>query len=252
MGYVLITGGSSGIGFELAHKFARCGHNLILVSSNSKRLKAAQNLIKSEYNISVLAVEINLADINAAQDLYQYLQKENLQIDILINNAGFGLIGHSTEIDLLKDKELMILNMITPVLLCKLILKEMYQLKKGKILNIASTAAFQPGPYNSTYFASKSFLLSYTRAIRYEAAQKGVQVSALCPGTTNTPFFRREGLKTPSYAMKASKVADAAYYGLMQNKEIIIPGAINKVLRIIPQAIKVPFIAWLKTMKEDC
>lgn len=246
MGYVLITGGSAGIGLELARIFAERGHNLILVSSCETRLKSAQKEIKTQYSVSVLAIESDLTKIDAAQNLYHYLKSTNTQIDILINNAGFGLIGDSSEIDLLKDQQLMMLNMITPVSLCKLFLNDMYRRKRGKILNIASTAAFQPGPYNSTYFASKSFLLSYTRAIRHESAGKGVQVCALCPGTTKTDFFLKEGIKTPFYAMSPVKVAQAAYKGLFRNKEIIIPGIINQLVRIIPSSLKTPIVAKFK------
>jgi len=122
----------------------------------------------------------------------------------------------------------------------------MYDRGSGKILNTASIGAFQPGPYSSTYFASKAFVLSYSRAIRYEAKKKGVQVCAVCPGATKTDFFNKEGLKTPAYAVSAEKVAKSAYRQLMRNIEVSIPGFIIKVMHLFPTRVKMSFVAKLK------
>ena len=122
----------------------------------------------------------------------------------------------------------------------------MYKKGRGKILNVASTGAFQPGPYTSTYFASKSFVYSYSRAIRREAAARGVGVSTLCPGTTRTKFFEKEGKKTPVWAMSAEKTAKVAIDGLMQNKDVIVPGVINNILRIVPSCVKMYFVGLMK------
>lgn len=138
------------------------------------------------------------------------------------------------------------LNVTTPVCLCKLFLRDMYENGRGKILNVASTGAFQPGPYTSTYFASKSFLYSYSRAIRQEAAARGVIVSTLCPGTTRTKFFEKAGQKTPIWAMSAEKTAKIAVDGLMRNRGIIVPGVINNILRIVPSGVKMYFVEMLK------
>ena len=133
-----------------------------------------------------------------------------------------------------------------PVCLCKLFLRDMYEKGRGKILNVASTGAFQPGPYTSTYFAGKSFIYSYSRAIRQEAAVRGVVVSTLCPGTTRTKFFEKEGLKTPIWAMSAERTAKIAVDGLMRGRGVIVPGIINNVLRLIPSEIKMYFVGVLK------
>ena len=163
-----------------------------------------------------------------------------------MNNAGFGLVGATNEIDLKQDEQMIIINTLNLVILTKLFIAEMYKCGQGKILNVASTGAFQPGPYTSTYFASKAFVLSYSRAIRYEAKSKGVQISTLCPGATRTNFFVREGTVTPTNSMTAEKVAQIAFSGLMKNKEIIIPGLKNRLLQLFPTKIKMISVARMK------
>lgn len=163
-----------------------------------------------------------------------------------MNNAGFGLIGRSETIDLCKDEKLMVLNMITPTQLCKLFILDRKG-KGGRILNVASTGAFQPGPYTAVYYASKAYLLSYSRAIRYEA-DKDIHISTLCPGSTRTHFFEKMGKPIPPMALSASRVARIAYKGLMKDKEIIIPGMMNKLNRWVPIKIK---MAVIKRMKAN-
>lgn len=138
------------------------------------------------------------------------------------------------------------LNMLTPVKLTKLFLPDMERRQRGYILNVASTGAFQPGPYNSTYYASKAFLYSYSRAICKELKEKGIVVSTLCPGTTGTGFFVRAGVKTPFFAMKPERVAAAAYAGLRKERDVIVPGALNQVLRIVPAGVKLNAVAKMK------
>ena len=164
----------------------------------------------------------------------------------MVNNAGFGLAGPSEKIDVKNDEKLLYLNMTAPTILCKLFLRDMYKRRKGSILNVASTAAFQPGPYNATYFASKSYIYSYSRAIRYEAKRYGVSVCTLCPGTTRTKFFVKEGIKTPMWAMPAGKVAEYAIDGLEKDKAVIIPGNMNKIFKIIPSGVKLAAVAVMK------
>jgi short-subunit dehydrogenase len=126
----------------------------------------------------------------------------------------------------------------------------MYKRKQGKILNVASIGGFQPGPYTSTYFASKAFVINYSRAIRFEARKQNVDVCVLCPGTTKTDFFRKEGVETPSNAMSAEKVAQYAYLKFLKNKEIIIPGFTNRILLLLPTIIKMFGIAHKKGQKK--
>lgn len=246
MKYVLITGGTSGIGFELARIFAKNGYKIVIVSSNSERLKNAKQKLENEFKITVLTYSQDLGKIGAALQLYKRIKEDNLNISILVNNAGIGLIGSTDKIDLEHDESMMILNVINLVGLCKLYISDMYKHKNGKILNISSTGSFQPGPYTSTYFASKAFVSSYSSAIRYEAKERGVQVCTLCPGATKTNFFEKEGTKIPRSAMTAEAVAKYAYKRLMKNKETSVPGFINKIIRYLPIKIKMKVVAKMK------
>lgn len=247
MKYALVTGAASGIGIAISRVLARKGYGIVMVSSSQKHLmQAKKNMAKRFPKTKVYTIKEDLSRKNSAQELYNKVKEMGVIIDILVNNAGKGLIGATEKIDINSDEELLYLNMVTPTLLCKLFLKDMYKRKRGSILNVASTAAFQPGPYNSTYFASKAYLYSYSRAIRHEAAKHGVHVCTLCPGTTDTKFFEKEGIKTPAWAMSAVKVAEYAIDGLCKNKAVIIPGKTNKLFRVIPSEIKLIAISLLK------
>ena len=249
MKYALITGGTSGIGYALAEKFAEEGYALVIVASNQHRLELTKDKLENKYGIPVFIYQQNLAEVGAAKELYERIKKDNIEIDVLVNNAGYGQIGATQDIDFEKDEGLMVLNMISLTELCKLFIEDMYRRKTGKILNVASTGAFQPGPYTATYYASKSYVLNYSRAIRVEAKKKGVQVCTLCPGTTDTEFFHKTGRKTPKGAMSPQKTAEYAYKKLMRDKEVIVPGILNKLLRIVPVKIKIFFVALIKKEK---
>lgn len=247
MKYALVTGASSGIGIAISRVLARKGYGIIMVSSSEKRLQAAAKSMYERFSdIKIFTITEDLSKKNSAVSVYEKVKKMGLAVDILVNNAGFGIVGSTEEIDMEKDEQMLYLNMITPTCLCKLFLNDMYKIGKGKILNVASTGAFQPGPYNSTYFASKSYLYSYSRAIRYEAKRYGVSVCTLCPGTTKTEFFKKEGVKTPVWAMPAGKVAEYAIDGLERDKAVIVPGKMNKVFRMVPSEIKLAVIAGMK------
>jgi len=243
---VLITGGTSGIGFEMARIFARNNYQVFIASSNQERLNEAKHKLENEFKNTVKILEQDLSKIGAALELYNKIKTRGVNIDILVNNAGFGLVGSSEKIDFQEDEKMIIINVINLVGLCKLFLSDMYNKGSGKILNVASIGAFQPGPYSSTYFASKAFVLSYSRAIRYEAKKKGVQVSALCPGATKTNFFNREGKSTPKYALPAEDVAKYAYKCFMRNKEKFIPGIMIKLMQLLPEKIRMDFVAKIK------
>lgn len=249
MKYALITGGTSGIGYELARKFLGNHYGIVIVSSSQERLKSTKEKLEKEFSISVITYEQDLSIIGAAVSLYEKIKADGIEVSVLVNNAGFGLAGAAEQIDLQKDESMMILNMITPVELMKLFLSDMYQRGYGKILNVASTGAFQPGPYTASYHASKVFILNYSRAVRFEANKNGVHICTLCPGATKTDFFNKEGKSTPEYAMPADEVADYAYKRLMQNKEVSIPGIRNRLIKIVPINDRIKFIAKIKEPK---
>lgn len=224
MKYVLITGGSSGIGYELARIFASNQFGVIIVSGNKDKLQNAKNSLKKDFNVDIRTIEQNLCENGSAQKVYDQIKEMNIDIPILVNNAGVGVVGPIEEVSLQQEENMLMLNILTLVDLTKLFLADMYKKKDGRILNVASTGAFQPGPYTSTYYASKSFVYSFSKAIRYEAIKMGVKVCVLCPGATKTEFFHRAGKSIPKNAMSADKVANIAYKKFMQNKEVIIPG----------------------------
>jgi uncharacterized protein len=232
---VLITGASSGIGLELAKIFAKNNHDLVIVArSEDKLLKLAQEL-EEKNNIKVKVIVKDLTQANGADLLYSQLKHEKIHIDILINNAGFGTFGHFVDTDLRKQTEMVHLNIMSLTHLCHHFGKEMVKAGKGQILNIASTAAFQPGPLMAVYFASKAYVLSFSEALHNELRDKGVSVSCLCPGLTDTGFqkvavMEEAGVVKGKKMMSPAEVAETAFNGLKKNKTIIIPGIKNQLL----------------------
>lgn len=243
---VLITGATSGIGLSFAKVFAKRGNNLIIVASNKDRLKKVQDALHRAYHVSVEAICQDLSEANAASKIYTQVKEMGYIVDILINNAGFGLAGKAMDIDYEQEERMLAVNITAMTQLCHIFLKDMCRLRDGKILNVASTGAFQPGPYTAAYFASKAYVASYSRAIRYEAEPYGVSVSTLYPGTTRTSFFEKEGKETPFWAMDPDKLARMTYVKMMENEEMIVPGIMNKILRFVPAKIKIFFIAKMK------
>lgn len=248
---VLITGGTSGIGFALAKIFVREGYQVILAASKKQRLaKAKKMLERRNPDARIEMICQDLSRNGAAEQVYREVAGKNLSVDILINNAGFGMTGEAVSHDMLREEEMLRLNIQTVTQLCELYLRDMYQKGSGKILNVASVGAFTPGPYTASYYASKAYVASYSRGIRYEAARKGIQVCTLYPGTTRTEFFQKIGAKTPFWAMSPDRMAKIAYHGLMRNKEVIIAGVMNRLLCLVPVKIRLSGIALLKNKKN--
>jgi short-subunit dehydrogenase len=227
----LITGGSSGIGFELAKQFAQDGFDLVIASSDAEKLGKAAEELKNAFHIAVETHEIDLSVSGSAKELYINLRTR--KIDVLVNNAGFGTRSPFAEVPVDQMLGLLRLNMETLTHLTRLILPEMLMRRSGKILNLASTAAFEPGPLMATYFASKAYVLSFSEALAYEVRGSGVSVTALCPGATKTNFEKRaglEGTKLFSSTMSPKEVAEVGYRALMQGKPVQVVGWKNKLL----------------------
>ncbi len=224
----LITGASSGIGLELARVFAREGFDLVLVARNQKRLEEIARELKS---VQVRVIAADLSRPEAPAEVFAAVPKA----DVLVNNAGYGLFGKFTETPLAAELSMMQLNMATLVALTKLYLPGMVAAKSGKICNVASTAAFQPGPLMAIYYATKAFVLSFSEAIANELKGTGVTVTALCPGPTTSGFQEQakmedSGLVKGKKMMDARTVAEAGYKGLMAGKTIVIPGFMNSLM----------------------
>lgn len=226
---VLITGASSGIGLELAKLFSKDGYNLILVARSENKLEEiAKNLIK-KYNINVHIIKEDLSKRESVKDLFLKVQQLGIRVTTLVNNAGAGYCGLFHEIDIDKDEKMIGLNIEAITYLTKLFSKEMIKLKKGSILNVASTGSYEPGPYIAVYYASKAYVLSFSQALENELKPYGIKVCTLCPGATKTGFSKNAGKKDIKTAMSAEKTAEIAYRGFMKNKSVIIPGFFNKI-----------------------
>lgn len=215
----LITGASGGIGYELAKLFAKDGHDLVLVARNADTLKVIADDFQSKHKATVHIVPLNLSNIESANELYYYLQRHHLRVDYLVNNAGSGSYGPFHELSLAETLEMVQLNITALTHLSHLFMKDMVARKFGGILNIASTAAFQPGPFMAVYYASKAYVLSLSEALAAETKRTGVNVSALCPGPA------RSGVM-----MDVEKVARIGYKGFLKGKAVIVPGFGNKAL----------------------
>ena len=234
---VLITGASSGIGYELAHVFARHGHDLVLVARRKERLETLASELRQKHGRKVWIFSCNLAEKDEISKLYYTIQNAKIQIDILVNNAGVGYFGEFAKSDFNISRNMIVLNMMALTYLTHLFLPGMIKCGRGKILNLASTASFQPGPFMAVYFASKAYVLSFSEAIGNELIGTGVTVTALCPGGTSTEFQKIANHTSKSKLlskrmMTANEVAEIGYAGLMKNKAIVIPGFINKLMAI--------------------
>lgn len=232
---VLITGASSGIGYELAKTFAFHRHNLILVSRNTEKLTELAEKLTSEYNIRVEIIGQDLSKPGAAKAVFDIVDKMKLRVDILVNNAGVGAVGFFHEMEMDKDVEMVQLNIISLTEMTKLFSREMIKRKKGKILNVASTGAFAPGPFIAVYYATKAYVLSFSEALYTELKPFNISVTALCPGATKTSFAKVAGKKDAQGAMEAEAVAKIAYNAVMNNKRVVVPGLANIILTKLPK-----------------
>lgn len=238
---VLITGASSGLGKDFAHIFAEKGYNLVLVARSEEKLNSIAKELEDKYKTKVTVLIQDLSENNSASKIYSEIKNQDIQIDILINNAGFGKIGVFINEKVETLTEMVNLNITTLTEMTALFLPEMIVRNQGKILNIASTAAFQSLPNFSVYAATKAYVLNFTEALHYELKNKNISVTALCPGPTSTGFAKRANAETLSlfkHAMDSKTVAEIGYKALMKNKMTVIAGLNNKLLtyfsRLIP------------------
>jgi short-subunit dehydrogenase len=234
MKYSLITGPTSGIGFSFAKIFAQKNHNLILVGRNKEKMdKTIEEIKKINSEIEIKSFLVDLADSDSAQKIFDFTKKEKLEVEILVNNAGFGDIGPFYKGDLDRQMGMMQVNNATPVSLMRLFLDGMVKNKHGKILNVASIAAFFPGPQMGVYFATKSFLLSLSEAIGYELKDKNITVTTLCPGATKTEFFSGSEMASSNSKIKMASSDDVAmlgYESMISGKSVAVYGWENRLL----------------------
>lgn len=245
----LITGASGGIGYELAKIFAKEKWNLILVARTSDRLREIQQNLSKDFGIKVTVLVKDLAQPNAAEEVYREVQKQSLAVDVLVNNAGFGAYGPFSQIGLKVQMEMIALNITTLTHLARLFLPEMIRRKRGRILNVASTAAFQPGPLMAVYYATKAYVLSFSEALASELRNSGVTVTCLCPGFTESEFQKHANLKETALMkigkMNAGTVARIGYRGLMQGKSLVIAGRRNHLLAFAARLGPRKLVTWI-------
>ncbi len=229
MNTTLITGASSGIGAAFARKLAALGRNVLLVARSEDKLIALCNELGRQTSIRAQYVALDLEQPEAAAQLFEETQKRELEIDMLINNAGFGSMGDFAKLDLNRELEMLQLNIAALVDLTHRFLLPMRERKRGTIINVASTAAFQAVPYMATYAATKAFVLSFSEALWDENRAHGVHVMALCPGVTETNFFEAAKIDRPPMRtiQTAEEVVEAALRGLSRQKSVVISGWTN-------------------------
>jgi uncharacterized protein len=245
----LVTGASSGIGVELARIHARRGGDLVLVARRQDRLEVLKAELEQAHAVAVHVMARDLSDPEAAGQIHDELAARGVRVDYLINNAGFGNGGFFHEQDWAKNEAMIMVNCVALAALTRVFVPDMVARGGGRILNVASMAAFLPGPLQAIYYATKAFVVSFSEAIGNELRRTGITVTALCPGPVDTEFIEQANLrKAKGFArtVSAAGVAEIGYEAMLRGKPIIVPGIVNKIivhflLRITPrrQATKI-------------
>jgi uncharacterized protein len=242
----LITGASTGIGRELTKLFARESYDLALVARNHNALKVLAEELRFAYGVQVRYYAKDLSISSTPEELFDVLQSEGGTIDVLVNNAGFGWRGEFAHMELADAMEMIQVNMTSLTHLTRLVLPAMLEKKSGRILNVSSTASFQPGPMMSLYYATKAYVTSFSLGLAEELHGTGITVTALCPGPTPTEFGTRAGFANQKVfpdvlSTTASFVALEGYRGLMKGKPLVIPGRLNwlgtQLVRLLPRTL---------------
>ncbi|MBT1701796.1 SDR family NAD(P)-dependent oxidoreductase [Chryseosolibacter indicus] len=231
--YALVTGGTSGIGYELAKLLAKDGYNLVIVARTQSDLQRVANEFTQQFGVQVDTVSIDLFNPENAFALYHQIESKNIKIDILVNDAGQGEYGEFLDTDIRKELNIIDLNISSLVVLTKLFVKDMVARGSGRILNLSSIASKTPGPWQSVYHGTKAFVQSFTEAIRSELKDSGVTVTSLLPGATDTNFFVKAGMEN-SKMVQETKLSDPAevardgYKALMSGDDMVVSGLKNK------------------------
>jgi short-subunit dehydrogenase len=253
----LITGASAGIGTELARVFASKGHRLALVDRRADRLAALANEIVATGGTAPVLIPCNLEHPDACDKIAATIASEGVEVEYVVNNAGFGLYGYATDLDRAEQLGIIAVNILALTDL-SLRFSESLIRHRGGVLNLGSLAGFLPGPGMAVYYASKAYVLSFSEALRQELAPRGVRVTTLCPGSVPTEFQARAGL-TPGFEheilkVSAFDVAQAGYRGLMANKRAVLPGLGLKIvpflLRLCPRGFIVAAVGRVQLRKH--
>ncbi|MFQ6609412.1 MAG: SDR family NAD(P)-dependent oxidoreductase [Fidelibacterota bacterium] len=254
--FAIITGASSGIGFELAHICAREGFDLLLTARRENLLSSLQEDIEKKYGVSVDVFPLDFSLKDSPLKVFEFASKRGRNIDVLINNAGFGQFGYFKDTQWEIEDQMIRLNISALVHLTKLVLPKMLDQRSGRIMNVSSTAAFQPGPLMSVYYATKAFVESFTEAISEECSGTGVTITSLCPGPTISGFQEAAGIEHirlfKGRGIPSSKlVAEYGFKAMMTGKRVAIYGWMNRVMtfsvRFTPRRLLTKVVKWLQS-----
>jgi len=236
---VLITGASSGIGKELAYIYATKNYNLVLAARRKDRLEEIKGSIKNKHSVSVEIFDIDLSKLDSAEELYKKVSEKKIKVDVLINNAGFGMNGGFNDIDIDREENMLILNMLTLTKLTRLFVMPMIKAGNGNIVNIASTAAFQAVPKLAAYSASKAYVLSFSEAIAYELRDDNIKVTTICPGPTQSEFAQVARMEDSPFskAPTSRDLAEFTYKRMKEGKVTAIHGFKNNFLTFIQRFV---------------
>jgi short-subunit dehydrogenase len=256
----LVTGASAGIGRELARRFAAGGHDLVLTARRADELRALADELSAEHGVAVRAVPADLSDPVAPRTLFDEVAAAGLAVDVLVNNAGFGMYGPFAEADPDRLLAMVQVNVAALTHLTRLFLPGMVARGRGRVLNVASTAAFQPGPLMAAYYASKAYVLSLSEALAFELRGAGVTVTCLCPGPTRTEFAAAavvggSRLFDSPYVMDAAPVAEAGYRAAMRGRRVVVPGLLNRLgafaTRFVPRPLLMRVVHRIQDRRAD-
>jgi len=244
----VITGASSGIGAALAHVFSAHGHEVVLVARREQALNAVAESIAAKGRPRPTVLRLDVARVDAARDIAEALARRSLEPEIMVNNAGFGLLGTADKLDRAAQLAMIDVN-VRALTELSLAFVESLARRKGGILNVASTAGFLPGPGMAVYYASKAYVVSFSQALHEELKPRGVRVTALCPGPVPTEFQARAGMARdffPAFLVRSAEaVAEDAYRGLKRGRALVIPGLPNKLVPALAGILPQPILASL-------
>jgi len=245
--YTLITGATSGIGYELAKIFAANGHSLIIVARDEQALERVAGELIQQHGVDVVRISRDLFDPNNAFSLYDEVKQKNLKVDVLVNDAGQGLYGEFADTDIQRELDIIHLNISSLVVLTKLFLQDMLIAGNGKILNLSSIASKVPGPWQSVYHGTKAFVQSFSESIRHEMKDRGVTITALLPGATDTDFFNKAEMLDSKIVQgnlaDAATVAKDGYDALMSGDDKVVSGFMNKLQTSMAAITPEPMLA---------
>jgi short-subunit dehydrogenase len=247
--FALITGATSGIGFELAKLFAQDKYNLILIARSQDELQQAASILQSQYGIEVIPIAKDLFERESPTEVYDEVKSRGITVNVLVNDAGQGQYGKFTETDLTRELDIIQLNIATYVALTKFFLKDMVARNEGKILNVSSIGGEMPGPLQAVYHATKAFVTSFTEAVNNEIKDTQVTMTVLLPGVTDTNFFDKaeqqeaKGVQDKSSMADPAKVAKDGYEALMSGDDKVISGFKNKAMVTASQVMPDSMVA---------